>query len=388
MKRIFLIVLDSVGIGSLPDAAAYGDEGADTLAAAVAAGARCENLRRLGLGNVEGVSCLAPVEHPEGAFGRLAEASAGKDTTIGHWEIAGLISPGPLPVYPDGFPEALLAQFSRRVGRGVLCNRPYSGTDVIRDFGQQHLDTGDLIVYTSADSVFQVAAHEEKVPLEELYRVCETARALLTGAHAVGRVIARPFAGSAPDFVRTANRHDYSLEPPGVTLLDRVSEAGMDCIGVGKITDIFAGRGVTETIRTKGNADGLVRATALLEREFHGLCFINLVDFDMLYGHRNDAPGYAAALEEFDGWLPGALKRLGPGDLLLITADHGCDPAAPGTDHTREYVPLLAAGPSVRAGADLGTRGSFSDIAATALELLGLPDGVHGESFASIIRKE
>jgi phosphopentomutase len=343
-------------------------------------------MQKLGLGNIDGVDSLPDEPAPQGAFARMTEVSKGKDTTIGHWEIAGVLSPRPMPVYPHGFPDALIAEFERRIGRKTLCNKPYSGTQVIRDYGREHLETGAVIVYTSADSVFQVAAHEEKIPLEELYDICKVARGLLTGENAVGRVIARPFVGDYPDFTRTPNRHDFSLEPPQSTMLDFLKAAGRDVVAVGKISDVFAGRGVTEKIVTRGNTDGLERCTALLSRDFDGLCFINLVDFDMLYGHRNDAKGYAAALMEFDAWLGGALPVLDPDDLLFITADHGCDPATASTDHSREYAPLLIAGQKVRPQ-NLGTRKCFADIAATILELTQTPGDTAGESFAAQLLK-
>ena len=302
----------------------------------------------------------------------------GKDTTIGHWELAGVVSPAPLPTYPDGFPEEVLAAFREQTGRGVLCNKPYSGTDVIRDYGKQHLETGDLIVYTSADSVFQIAAHESLVPPEQLYEYCRIARRIMQGKHGVGRIIARPFEGEWP-FKRTTNRHDFSLEPPAKTMLDAIKEAGKEVIAVGKIHDIFAGKGVTETIYTHGNTHGLEETLRLAERDFEGLCFVNLVDFDMLYGHRQDPDGYARALREFDTWLPGFAAKLRPGDLVLITADHGCDPGDNSTDHTREYVPLVALG-DVKP-VNLGTRASFADVAATVTDALGVAYDGAGESF-------
>lgn len=338
-KRIFLIVLDSFGIGEMPDAAAYGDAGSNTIAATVAAGAKLRELSKIGLSDIDGVSCLPKVAAPEGAFARMTEASKGKDTTTGHWEMMGVISQKPLPTYPDGFPPEVIDEIVRKTGHGVLCNKPYSGTDVIRDYGEEHLRTGDLIVYTSADSVLQIAAHEEKIPVEELYRICEIVRGIMQGDHSVGRVIARPFIGSAGNFTRTPRRHDFSVRPPHDTALDLLKQAGKDVIAVGKISDIFAGCGVTEKILTSGNTDGLKKTSALLERDFDGFCFVNLVDFDMLYGHRNDAPGYARALEEFDAWLAAARSRLRPGDLLMVTADHGCDPSTASTDHSREYTP-------------------------------------------------
>lgn len=373
VKRIFLIVLDSVGIGEAPDAADFGDAGSNTLAAAAASRFfDLPQLGRLGLFNIDGVSCRPAAAEPEGSFARMTERSKGKDTTIGHWEIAGVISPRPLPTYPNGFPPEVIEAFRQKTGRGVLCNRPYSGTEVIRDYGREHLETGALIVYTSADSVFQIAAHESIVPPEQLYEYCRIARELLQGEHGVGRVIARPFEGEWP-FVRTPRRHDFSLEPPSETMLDRIKAAGLDVIAVGKIHDIFAGRGDTEHIFTSGNTDGIARAIALAKRPFHGLCFVNLVDFDMLYGHRNDPDGYARALTEFDRALPKLLAGLGEGDVLMITADHGCDPATPSTDHSREYTPWLIAGPAVRPGVNLGTLPTFADISATVLDAFGLP---------------
>lgn len=387
MKRIFLIVLDSFGIGAMPDSEAFGDVGVDTLAACAASGQlHIPNLIAAGLGNIDGVTCLPKTAAHTGAVARLREGSMGKDTTIGHWEIAGVVSPEPLPTYPQGFPQEVLDAFTQATGRGVLCNRPYSGTDVIRDYGQEQLDTGKWIVYTSADSVFQVAAHEEYIPLEELYDACRKARALLQGRHGVGRVIARPYVGNAQDgFRRTANRHDFSLEPPKETMLDAISQAGLDTLAVGKIHDIFAGRGDTEHVFNKSNADGMAHTLDYARRAFHGLCFVNLVDFDMLYGHRRDAAGYARALSEFDSWLGEFLPQLGSEDLVLITADHGCDPSYTATtDHTREYVPLIALGQQVRP-VNLGTRKTFADIAATVTELLGVEFDTPGTSFAKEI---
>lgn len=387
MKRVFLIVLDSFGIGAMPDAEKFGDVNVNTLAACAASGAlRIPNMIAAGLGNIDGVTCLPKAEAPTGAVARLTEASMGKDTTIGHWEIAGIISPEPLPTYPEGFPKEVLDAFAEATGRGWLCNLPYSGTDVIRDYGQEQLDTGKWIVYTSADSVFQVAAHEEKIPLEELYDACHKARKILRGRHGVGRVIARPYVGNARDgFTRTPNRHDYSLEPPKETMLDAVKAAGLDCLAVGKIHDIFAGEGMTEYVFNQSNLDGMHHTEDYAARNFHGLCFVNLVDFDMVYGHRRNSVGYAQALTEFDTWLGGFLPTLGEEDVVMITADHGCDPSYMATtDHTREYVPLLILGKQVKP-VNLGTRGSFSDIAATVTELLGVPYETPGESFASQI---
>ena len=382
-KRVFLIVLDSFGIGEEPDAAKFGDHGVNTLRSVSGSPAfAAPNLTQLGLFNIDGVGCGTPVSAPSGAFARLQERSNGKDTTIGHWEIAGLVSPKALPTYPNGFPDEVIREFSQKTGRGVLCNKPYSGTEVIKDYGEEHLRTGSLIVYTSADSVFQIAAHEAVVPLEELYRDCQIAREMLQGDHGVGRVIARPFVGTnAANFKRTSNRHDFSITPPRATMLDEISAAGLDMIAVGKINDIFAGRGATRAIRTKNNDDGMRVALSLAAEDFHGLAFINLVDFDMLYGHRRDIPGYATAISAFDRWLPGFLAQLKRDDLLMITADHGCDPAyLATTDHTREYVPWLITGQAVQPGVNLGTLQGFGNIAATVCAALNVPTQADGES--------
>ena len=371
-KRVFLIVLDSFGVGALPDAAKYGDEGSNTLKACYNSGAlQVPNLEKLGLFQLDGMdypkTCV-----PMGAYGRLSEHSAGKDTTTGHWEIAGLISEKPMPTYPNGFPAEIIEEFSRLTGRGVLCNRPYSGTQVIQDYGQEHLRSGSLIVYTSADSVFQIAAHESIVPVEELYEYCRLARGILQGEHSVGRVIARPFSGEYPNFVRTANRRDFSLPPPGDTLLDILEKNKMDTIAVGKISDIFAGKGVSRKILTHSNDEGMEATLKLAQEDFHGLCFVNLVDFDMKYGHRNDVPGYTAALNRFDQQLAELLPLLKRDDVLMITADHGCDPSTPSTDHSREYIPLLICGPAIVQNVPLGTGASFGNIAATICGLLGV----------------
>lgn len=385
-KRVFLIVLDSVGIGEAPDAAEFGDLGSNTLKACYDSGKLfIPNLERLGIFSIDGVGYAKTNQKVLGSYGRLMEQSRGKDTTIGHWELAGLISEEPLPVYPDGFPKDVLEEFTRRTGREVICNRPYSGTDVIRDYGRDHVETGRLIVYTSADSVFQIAAHEEVVSIEELYRYCEIAREILQGEHGVGRVIARPFVGAYPEFARTSNRHDFSLVPPKDTMCDLLCEAGYDVIGVGKIYDIFAGKSIQEAVRTKSNADGMVKTTQLQERDFNGLVFVNLVDFDSVYGHRNDVPGYTNALNEFDIALGEFVGNMREGDLLLITADHGCDPAAPGTDHSREYVPMLAYGAMVGVDINIGTRGTFADISATVLEFLGVKNTICGKSFLELL---
>ena len=383
MKRVFIIVLDSLGIGAEPDAADFGDVRANTLRSVSAGkGFAIPHLLEAGMGNLDGVDYLPRTDKPTAALARLRERSRGKDTTIGHWELAGVVSPTPLPTYPDGFPAEVLDAFTQATGRGVLCNKPYSGTEVIKDYGEEHLKTGKLIVYTSADSVFQIAAHESLVPPEQLYEYCRAARKILQGEHGVGRVIARPFEGEWP-FRRTTNRHDFSLIPPR-TMLNAISEQGQAAIGVGKINDIFAGSGVTESIPTRGNTNGLAKTLALADRDFQGLCFVNLVDFDMLYGHRQDPDGYAAALAEFDRWLPDFLAKLGPEDVVFITADHGCDPSDQSTDHTREYVPLLALGQGIRP-VNLGTRSTFADLAATVCELLGVAFETPGESFAAAI---
>ena len=389
-KRIFLIVLDSFGIGEAPDAAKFGDAGANTLRSVSKSGEfRLENLKKLGLFNIDGVDYLDGAEAPLGAYGRFSEKSAGKDTTVGHWEIAGLVSESPLPVYPCGFSKEIIDAFSEATGRGVLCNRPYSGTQVIADYGAEHLKTGDLIVYTSADSVFQVAAHEDIVPPETLYEYCRAARKILTGKNGVGRVIARPFTGDETDgFTRTPRRHDFSLEPPAPVLPDFVKSAGKDSISVGKIYDIFAGRGFTEYVYTSGNAEGMERTLEYLKKDFEGLCFVNLVDFDMLYGHRNNVDGYAKALTEFDRWLGEALELLRDDDALFITADHGCDPGfTQSTDHSREYIPLVVYSKDIKPRS-LGTREGFSHIGKTVCGLLGVENDMSGESFAGEIYGE
>ncbi|MBR2354130.1 MAG: phosphopentomutase [Clostridia bacterium] len=372
-KRVFLIVLDSLGAGEAPDAERFGDVGSFTLKSCFETGKlEIPNLCRMGLGAIEGLSFLGECKNPIAAFGKMREASEGKDTTIGHWEIAGHISEKPLPTFPHGFPEDFMEAFSRKVGRGWLCNAPYSGTAVIQEYGEEHLRTGKLIVYTSADSVFQVAAHTDKVPLNELYSICETAREMLTGELGVGRVIARPFEGHTPNFRRTADRRDYSLMPPVRMLTDAVYESGFDSISVGKIVDIFAGRGFTESIRTHSNQEGMEALSEWAKKDFCGLCFANLVDFDSLWGHRRDAEGYARGLSSFDAWLDEFLPLLRKEDLLIITADHGCDPRfTASTDHTREYVPLLVYGADAR-GKSLGIRNTFADVAATVASILEL----------------
>ena len=369
-RRVFLVVLDSFGIGAAPDASLFGDAGANTLAGVAKTGIlRLPNMTKLGLGCIDGVKDIEKVDVPLATYARLEERSMGKDTTTGHWEMGGIISASPMPTYPNGFPKDLMDEFEKAVGRGTLCNLPYSGTDVIRDYGEEHVKTGKLIVYTSADSVFQIAAHEEIVPVEELYEICRTAREMLTGEHGVGRVIARPFVGKAPDFKRTENRRDFSLVPPKDTMLNKLSKAGFDVIGVGKIGDIFAMSGLTETHPTHNNTEGMEKTTELLKRDFHGLCFVNLVDFDMKYGHRQDAVGYAEALNAFDSWLGTALPALGEEDALIITADHGCDPTDQSTDHTREYVPYLLYGKQI-SSQNLGTILGFDTVAQAVYQLL------------------
>jgi len=384
MRRVFLIVLDSLGVGALPDAAEFGDEGSHTLdhLAAAAGGLDVPRLAELGLGCVEGVTALACPARPAGAFGRCAERSPGKDTSTGHWEMMGCVLERQFPVFPEGFPPAIIDAFVAQTGvPGVLCNRPASGTEVIERFGREHLATKKPIVYTSADSVFQIACHEQGFGLERLYSVCETARAILD-PYGVGRVIARPFIGELGAFQRTYNRRDYSLEPFSETVLDRLCAAGVPVVGVGKIEDIFAGRGVPRSIHTEGNADGMRAVLELARTLDQGLVFVNLVDFDMLYGHRRDATGYARALEAFDRELVALEAALASDDLVLLTADHGNDPTfSATTDHTREYVPILAAGPRVARGVDLGTRPSFADIGATVEEAFGLAARAPGRSF-------
>lgn len=385
MKRIFLIVLDSFGIGAAPDAGSYSDTGANTLESISKSDLFCaDNLMDMGLFNIDGVDISPKAQSPVAAYGRLSEKSAGKDTTTGHWEIAGIISKDPMPTYPDGFPDDIIQQFSEQTGRKVLCNKPYSGTEVIKDYGAEQLESGGLIVYTSADSVFQIAAHTDVVPLEQLYEYCRIARGILTGKNAVSRVIARPFTGTPGSFVRTADRRDFSLEPPGVTILDVLSGAGFDVIAVGKITDIFAGRGITSSVFTHSNNEGMSAARELLKEQFDGLCFINLVDFDMLYGHRNDVDGYAKAISEFDAFLPGFTENMLEDDILIITADHGCDPADKSTDHTREYIPVLIYGKKIRP-VDLKTHADFGNIAKTIADIFNVDFETQCEGFAGQI---
>lgn len=386
MKRVFLVVLDSLGAGALPDAAEYGDAGCGTIRTiAKSEKFHIPNLLSMGLGNVDGLDFLGKNARPTAASARLGELSKGKDTTIGHWEISGLVSDHPLPTYPEGFPQEILDELAAQTGRGWLCNKPYSGTEVIKAYGEEHIETGKLIVYTSADSVLQIAAHNDVVPLEELYDICTKARSIMKGVHGVGRVIARPFVGKFPDFTRTGDRRDFSIEPPGTTVLDVLSESGLDVISVGKIKDVFVGRGITEIFEAHNNQESMAATDAVADKDFTGLCFVNLVDFDMLYGHRNDIDGYADALSEFDRWLGDFLPKLREDDVLMITADHGCDPGDVSTDHTREYVPLLVYGKKI-APVRLSTRDSFADIAATIAEWFEVPCRTKGKSFASLLK--
>jgi phosphopentomutase len=371
-RRVIWIVLDSVGIGEMPDAAAYGDTGSDTLGnIARRRLLRLPNLCRLGLGNIKPLEGLPPAAEPAGAFGRCALASPGKDTTTGHWEMAGIHLDKPFPLFPNGFPRAVMDEFERRIGRGTLGNRAASGTEIIKELGAEHMRTGSPIVYTSADSVFQVAAHEEVIPLWELYKICDTAREILRGPYEVGRVIARPFEGSAGSFTRTASRKDYAVPPPRGMLLDVLDDRGIPVHSVGKIFDVFLGRGIRDYAKTKNNADGMARTLEALRSSDSGLIFVNLVDFDQQYGHRNDVEGYAAALEQFDGWLPQLFAQEREDDLTILTADHGCDPTTPSTDHSREYVPLLVSGSRVRHGVNLGLRATLADIGQTVAENFG-----------------
>ncbi|WXJ95167.1 Phosphopentomutase [Neomoorella carbonis] len=387
IDRVIIIVLDSVGVGELPDAGKFGDEGSNTLGnIAAAVDLHLPNMARLGLGNIIPLKGIAPAGAPAAAYGKMASRTAGKDTTSGHWELAGLILERPFPLYPHGFPPEIIEPFEKAIGRKVLGNKPASGTVIIEELGAEHMRTGYPIVYTSADSVFQIAAHEDIIPVQELYRYCKIARQLLTGEHAVGRVIARPFVGEPGHFIRTDRRQDFSLEPPRPTLLDAVINAGLQVMAVGKIKDIFAGRGISRWIHTHDNMDGVDQTCNFMREGGRGLIFTNLVDFDMRYGHRNDVAGYAAALEAFDRRLPELLEALNENDVLVLTADHGCDPTTPSTDHSREYVPLLVCGRQIRP-VNIGVRPTFADLGATVADLLDVPYNLAGESFASILVK-
>lgn len=386
--RVILVVLDGLGIGELPDSGAYGDEGSHTLdnTSRAVGGLNVPNLAALGLGHIEGVSEIPRVESPSGSFGRMREASPGKDTATGHWEMAGVVLDRPFPVFPQGFPPEIMDSFTSETGRGWLWGRTASGTDIIERFGEEHLKTGKLIVYTSADSVFQIAAHESVLSVEDLYRVCEKTR-LLADAYNIGRVIARPFTGEPGDFRRLPARKDFSVPPPYETLLDSITGAGLEVTGIGKIGDIFVHKGLSGEIHTSSNDDGLDKTVEAMERNSRGLVFTNLVDLDTSYGHRNDACGFAGALSRMDERLPEITERLGPRDMLFITGDHGCDPTTPSTDHSREYVPLLAYGSAVRPGVDLGTRKTFSDLGATIAAALGVSAPRNGGSFLELILK-
>ena len=385
MKRVFWIVLDSVGLGGAPDAADFGDAGSDTLGSCYKSGKmNVPNMERLGLANIDGTSFCAPKADVVGCYCRMHEKSMGKDTTVGHWEMAGMVSPAPLPTYPNGFPEEILQKLREATGREILCNLPYSGTDVIRDYGKEHVETGALIVYTSADSVLQIAAHEDVVPIEQLYEYCHAAREIMQGEHGVGRIIARPFEGEWP-YQRTVRRHDYSLQPPRETVLDALKSEGFVNIGVGKIYDIFAGKSIMVSYPNKGNTANMERVLDIADSDFEGLCYINLVDTDMIYGHRRDVPAYTQALNDFDVQLGQLTEKLRADDLLIVTADHGCDPGYTGTDHTREDVPCLVYGEKFKKGVNLGTRDTFADMGATIADYFGISYRGDGESFLSSI---
>lgn len=388
-ERISLIVLDSVGIGELPDAEQFGDLGAHTLGhiAEKVKGFALPNLQQLGLGNIADIQGIAAAANPEGYYGKMAEVSVGKDTMTGHWELMGLRITTPFNVFPDGFPAELISQFEQETGRKVIGNKPASGTEILDELGEEQMRTGAWIVYTSADSVFQLAAHEDIIPLEELYRACEVARRLtMQDEFAVGRVIARPYTGTPGAFKRTPNRHDYAVKPPSPTVMNQLKDAGYDVIAIGKINDIFDGEGVTQATSTKSNLDGIHKSIDVLGTSFKGLAFTNLVDFDSLYGHRRDPEGYGRALEEFDAFVPQLKERIGPKDLLILTADHGNDPIHAGTDHTREYVPIILYSPSLQSPASLGIRGTFADLGATIAENFGIAQAENGESFLHLLK--
>ncbi|HZJ82595.1 MAG TPA: phosphopentomutase [Clostridia bacterium] len=389
MKRAIIIVMDSVGIGELPDAHKYGDVSSNTLGniAAQIKGFSLPNLQSLGLGNIQGIEGFERVENPIGSFGKMDEKSAGKDTTTGHWEMMGIVLPKPFPTYPDGFPHDVIDRFEERIGSPILGNIPASGTQIIKDLGKDHMKTGYPIVYTSADSVFQIAAHEDIIPIERLYEICRIAREILIGDHAVGRVIARPFIGKPGSFKRTSRRHDFSLDPIHETVLDNAADEGFAVKAVGKIIDVFNSKGITESIYTENNMDGVNRTIDFIKEDFEGIIFTNLIEFDMLYGHRNDVAGYARALVELDGRIPEVLDALKDDDVLMITADHGCDPTRPGTDHSREYVPLLVYGKGLKQNIDLGIRETFADLGATVSQILGINPPRKGIGFLDLITK-
>ncbi|SCG83333.1 phosphopentomutase [Proteiniborus sp. DW1] len=389
INNITLIVLDSVGIGELPDAHKYGDEGSNTLGNIIknVRNINLKNLNMLGLGLIEGVEGLEHIENPIGSYGRLSESSAGKDTTTGHWEIGGIILKEPFPTFQNGFPDELIEKYEKLIGTKVLGNKVASGTVILEELGKEHMETGYPIIYTSADSVFQIAAHEEIIPVNRLYELCEIAREILIDKYAVGRVIARPFLGEPGAFVRTSNRKDFSLKPTEDTMLDIIKKSGLEVMAVGKIEDIFSGQGITKSVHTISNMDGIDNTIKYIKERNKGLIFSNLVDFDMKYGHRNDIEGYARALEEFDSRLPEIIECLREDEVLMITADHGCDPTTASTDHSREYVPILIYGDKIKSGVNIGTRSTFADIGATILDLLGLDGLNNGKSFADLILK-
>jgi phosphopentomutase len=389
VNRVILIVLDSVGMGEMPDSKEYGDEGSNTLGniARSMSGFTLPNLRKIGLGNIDGMIGIDSTENPEGSFGKCAEMSKGKDTVTGHWEISGIILEKPLNTYPKGFPKDIINEFEEKVGKKVLGNKVASGTEIIKELGDEHVKSGNPIVYTSADSVFQIAAHEDIIPLEELYRMCQIAREMLVGDKIVGRVIARPFIGNSGSYKRTSNRKDFALDPFDTTMLDYIKQAGMSVMAVGKIEDIYNGRGITEAVHIKNNMDGVDKTIEYMKTHKEGLIFTNLVDFDMLYGHRNDFEGYGNALMDFDGRLPEIIKNMKSEDVLIITADHGCDPTTESTDHSREYVPLLIYGNNIKKGINVGIRRTFSDIGKSVLHMLEINNKLFGESFYDIMRK-
>ncbi|KXZ39661.1 phosphopentomutase [Alkalithermobacter thermoalcaliphilus JW-YL-7 = DSM 7308] len=389
MKRVILVVMDSIGIGELPDSEKFGDKGVNTLGNIVKAcpDIKIPNLIKLGIGNIDGADFIENIDTPIGSFGKCSEISQGKDTTTGHWEMVGLVVDKPFKTFPNGFPKDVIDEFEKRTGRKVIGNKPASGTAILDELGKQHMETGDVIVYTSADSVFQIAAHEEIVKLEELYEMCKIAREILMGDNAVARVIARPFIGTEGNFVRTANRRDFSLDPYDTTILNNIKDAGLDVIGIGKIEDIFNGNGITEAVHTKDNLDGINKTIEYIKKENKGLIFTNLVDFDSKYGHRRDVQGYKKAIEELDAKIPEIIDNLKDDDVLILTADHGNDPTYKGTDHTREYVPVLIYGKSVKQGVNLGIRNSFADIGATIADILNVDMPKAGESFKNIIIK-
>ena len=389
INRVVLFVMDSVGIGALPDADKFGDLGANTLGniAIEANGLYLPNLQSLGLGNIDGIKGIDPIADPMGSYGKSEEVSQGKDTTTGHWELAGIHVTEPFKTFPEGFPEEVISAFEERTGRKVIANKPASGTAILDELGKEHMETGHVIVYTSADSVFQIAAHEEVVPLEELYQMCEIAREIMMGDNAVARIIARPFVGEPGNFERTPNRRDYSLDPFEETLLDKAKKAGLDVIGIGKIEDIYNGKGITEAIHTKDNMEGIDATIEYLKKDNRGIIFTNLVDFDSKYGHRRDSHGYRKALEAMDERLPSILMNLTPDDVIIFTADHGNDPTFKGSDHTREYIPIVIFGEKIKENVNIGTRKSFADIAATISDLLDIPNTGKGESFKNMILK-